>query len=372
MIPTKEQINEKARELWKQDRIRNGDPAFDIQPEPNELAESGYVWLAQLELMRQGNKTYADQFSDLDKIAEKTEQPETQQLEQPQQQQQLSHVLSESEQLPFDINEAMRSGISILGTRQCGKTTLAQQLTDKLMAKGIVVYCIDPTLTWVTRRRDFNVINIPERNGIPLMLTWKFQHTVFDVSTLGTQDAQAFTELFCHATLDTMINLEPQRRPQIWLWFEEAHTPIPNYTFNSAKRLQETKRYITQGANFNCSFGIISQFASMVDKLPVKATQQRYFGLTSEPNDINYIRKFIGKEQAEQLRDLDTGEFLYSYRNILTRFRTQQPATSQPVYNYAMVYQYQNRKPSSLQKKKALIPLYLLLLVLRAGWNSCT
>ena len=102
---------------------------------------------------------------------------------------------------------------------------------------------------------------------------------------------------------------------------------------------------ITVGANFNISFGLITQFAAEVSKLPVKATQQRYFGLTSEPNDIRYIRGFIGKEQAEELRNLSVGEFIYSYRNKIQRFQTWQPENKNKnmventVFNYAVAYE---------------------------------
>lgn len=221
--------------------------------------------------------------------------------------------------IPFNQKEAMASGISVLGGRQCGKSTLAMALTD-IIQKQAIVYVVDPSTAWLTRKKDFNALTIPEPTTHSVTLTWNFKNTVFDVSQLGPEQQRDFTELLAKATMQTQISLPQQARTQVFVWLEEAHNSLPNWIFQS-KRMPELKRLITVGANFNVSFGLITQFAAEVSKLPIKATQQRYFGLTSEPNDIRYIRNFIGKEQAEQLKNLDTGEFFYSYRSTLTRFR---------------------------------------------------
>jgi hypothetical protein len=248
------------------------------------------------------------------------------------------------EQVPFNLESALRTGITLVGTRQCGKTTLANYFTDLLIEKGILVYVIDPTRAWMTRRHDLHVLSIPQPTRYSDQLSWEFENTLFDVSRLSTFDQQSFCELFCKTMLGTVIDLQDNgtHTPQIWVWFEEAHTPMPLWAF-SGKRLPETGRLITQGANFGISFGLITQFAAMVAKLPVKATQQRYFGLTSEPNDIKYLRSFIGKEWSEQLRGLDVGEFIYNAGNTIKRFQ-HKPQQEE------MVYQYSNRKTESLRE----------------------
>jgi len=265
------------------------------------------------------------------------------------QDQQPLNVLNKNEQpqyiekpIPFDLKSALETGITVLGTRQCGKTTLALYVTDMLKSQvaNLIVYVIDPTRVWLTRKaKDFTVVAIPPRTREPVQLKWNWINTIFDTSMLSTQQQQDFTEIFCSIVLNTLIATQPQARPQVWIWFEEAHTPIPNFIFSS-KRLQETKRLITQGANFSISFGIISQFPAMVDKLPVKATQQRYFGLTSEPNDTKYLRQYIGKEWASQLEDLNKGEFIYKHRKQIMRFQTPNPETQNRNRNSMQPYAY--------------------------------
>ena len=50
--PNKNDILEKATELWRQDRFRNGVPTFEITPEPEELRQEGFLLVAQRDLMR--------------------------------------------------------------------------------------------------------------------------------------------------------------------------------------------------------------------------------------------------------------------------------------------------------------------------------
>jgi len=314
--PNKQAIVERATKLWRINRMRNGQP-YENTPEESELSEEGFLSVAATELMRSEDTEYKTwlekEYTECVLGMQATQQnlANTQQVEKPQYMEQP---------IPFDLNEAMRSGVSVLGGRQCGKTTLANQLTD-IIKRQAIVYVIDPSMAWLRRRRDFTVLTIPLRTRHEVNLTWNWQNTIFDTSMLNPNEQRDFTELFAQVTLRGLISIPEQARPNVWLWLEEAHNSLPLWIFHS-KQMPELKRLITVGANFNVSFGLITQFAAEVSKLPIKATQQRYFGQTSEPNDLGYIRKFIGKDQAEQLRDLATGEFFYSYRNTVKRFRT--------------------------------------------------
>ena len=215
---------------------------------------------------------------------------------------------------------------------------MAMHITDILKRYGIIIYCIDPTRVWLNRRQDFNKINIPPISKHAEQITWQYKNTIFDTSMLSQDDQQKFTELFSQTLLNFQIQLaEP--RPQIWIWLEEAHTPLPSWALLS-KKLTQTKRLVTQGANFSISFGLITQFCAEVSKLPVKATQQRYFGCTSEPNDTKYLRGFIGKEWAEQLRNLGVGEFIYNFAKIIKRFTVPDPQPQNKTANQGLVYSY--------------------------------
>lgn len=292
MTPNQEQMVERARQLWMHDRLRNGQP-YDITPEYSELREEGYLVVAQQELMRDNDRNQTEQYSDLDGIKP---QPETQQPETPQ----------FVKPFTVDVSELMRTGVFLTGTRQCGKTTTAKHIVTRLLSENIIVYIIDPTQAW--QDIGFPVVSISQPEGKQL-IGWLERSTLFDTSRLSPLWQQRFIELFSQAIMNAATARGKQDFPRTVIVFEEAHTPLPNFILNS-KNFTETKRLITQGANFNVSFVAITQFSSMVDKLPVKSAQQRYFGKTSEPNDLKYLKAYLG-ENVKQLATLRLGEFLY-------------------------------------------------------------
>ncbi len=55
------------------------------------------------------------------------------------------------------------------------------------------------------------------------------------------------------------------------------------------------------------------QYASMIDKDVMKYMRQRYFGYTDEPNDLDYVTGFLGRQHANELAELKAGQFLYKF-----------------------------------------------------------
>jgi hypothetical protein len=284
MTPTSEQIHAKALELWVQSRMRANQP-YETTPEEYELAEEGFLLTAQNMLMF-GQDSKCAQWIQNEKAKDK-EPLETTELE-------------------IDVSELLASGLFVCGTRQCGKTTLVKSIAKRLISEGINVFVVDPSTAWL----DF----LPSITIEPLgthTYNWKDASVVFDTSKLHSDLQQKFSEIFCKAVLDAAISRGKNAQPNTVLVFEETHTIFPNFGFNGDK-LRETRRLITVGANFNLSFIAITQFSSMIDKLLVKCAQQRFFGRTSEPNDLRYLRNFLG-DHTEELTTLQRGEFLFQH-----------------------------------------------------------
>ena len=74
---------------------------------------------------------------------------------------------------------------------------------------------------------------------------------------------------------------------------------------------------VTGGRNFKIRFEVITQFASMIDKDVMKYMKQRYFGYSDEPNDVDYVTGFLGREHAKQLDELKAGQFLYKFGKVV-------------------------------------------------------
>jgi DNA helicase HerA-like ATPase len=278
--------------------MRRGDyQAIELTPEISELEEEGFLIAAQNELMYSAKRKHAE-WLQLEKIKEK--QP------------------LETEVFSVDIEEAMRSGIFISGTSQCGKTTLAFHIAKKLIENDIIVFVVDPTQAWYKFRGFKRILRIfPLRQKQKIQ--WSDETTLFDVSRLNPFEQQQFIEAFCGCVMQVAINRS--RRPKIIVVFEECHTAFYNGSMR-AKRSRESVRLLTQGGNFSIRFIAITQFLSMCDKLLVKLAQQRYMGRTSEPNDLSYLSGIIGKH-IDELPYLERGQFLYSFNGQVTKIEVQ-------------------------------------------------
>jgi hypothetical protein len=323
LTPTKEEIVRRALEQY-----HKNNPYILTNPEESELRESGYLIAAQQELMYENNRhnSYTEQFSDLDKL------DFTQPLEQQQPQ-------FEAKPFTVDTVELMRTGVFVTGTRQSGKTNLVKLIVQRLLSEGKIVYIIDPTQAWQSDFNHLPLIEVTEPQGRQT-LTWKVTTTIFDTSQLTPLWQQKFVEVFNTVVFMRAVETPKLLRPQIIVVYEESHTAMENNRLNG-KAYQNTKRILTQGANYEISFLGITQFPALVDKLPVKAAQQRYFGKTSEPNDMKYLKAYLG-ETVQALPSLKLGEFFYMHSGRLSKIQTPKFQLNETVFNYAMSMENRN------------------------------
>ena len=246
--------------------------------------------------------------------------------------------------IPFSITEAMQSGFYISGARQmAGKTNLAKWLVKLLIDSGITVYVCDVSQAWLRGTPIPHCVYIPNGRG---KIDITRQSTVFDMSALTLGERIAFVNSFAESIYKSHVN--GYEHPEL-IVFEEAQTYLPNGCMRSLRKYTPVVDYITVGGNYNTSFGIITQFPAMVDKAPVKAAQQRYFGLSTEENDKTYIKSFIGKKHLENLINLRLGEFLYQNRGNVSKFQCEKyaPNIKEPAPNsttmqngYRTTYEY--------------------------------
>lgn len=323
--PKREAIREKAIELFHQDRFRNGDPSFDITPTDQELQENGHWQCALSELMRDNASHAVQEWKDYDAVVEnlekKPEQPKSN---------------AQKQELPFDIQESMDTGFFISGTSQSGKTNLAKLLAAKLLNHGISVYVLDVSRAWNYNSPIANVLRVP--HGGNSINVQPMRSTVLDLSVLSFEERFRFVNAFTANMYQWCKSFGYKSAPFTFVIYEEAQTYLPNGCFRSTKRYSPMIDLVTVGANFNIRFGLITQFPASVDKSPVKISQQRYFGWTTEKNDLDYVQRFIGKEWLSEIRALRRGEFLYQCRNSIQKFQCQKFGL--PTTNNGFSYQY--------------------------------
>jgi hypothetical protein len=306
MMPSKAEIVARAKELYYREAYKTG---LDLNiPEIAELEEEGFLNMAKKELM---SMKYTKQELEQYKAYLEVEKPKESLPK-------IANRVQCSNLIPFDFAEAEDTGFFCCGTSQSGKTTLAKYLAQALMRSNVTVYVLDVSRAWAQETPIANVVTVPH-NGNSLNFR-PFQSTVFDLSQLSFGERMRFVNSFTNAVYDAHKSFGYKKAPFAFILYEESQTYVANGCLRSYKKYAPLIDLITVGANFNLRFGLITQFPAMVDKAPVKIAQQRYFGWTTEKNDLDYIRKFIGKSWVEEIKQLRKGEFLYQCRNEITKF----------------------------------------------------
>lgn len=295
--PTRTEIEQYARELWHRDRAKSGDPSFDIEPELNELRESGFLSVAQSSLMH-NLETRHSEWVHNGFITKETSTEEK--------------TLSPRNTFSVDIGTLFDSGALILGSKHTGKSDIAMILSDKAIQKNAIVVCFDPSQDWSARSSIPSVMKVePYRN-----LDVPSESTIFDISLLSPNQQQRTVENFSEKLFEHQAQAEKRR--QYLVIFEEAHTYFTQGCMRS-ENLTNCVRLLSVGRNVLIACVLISQFASMLDKFAVKhSTSQMWCGFTREPNDIKYLKQILGSE-VEKLSKLSDGEFLYLTRNGLSK-----------------------------------------------------
>ncbi len=244
--------------------------------------------------------------------------------------------------IPFNISEAKDTGFYVSGTTQSGKSTLAKHLVQQLISEGINCYVLDVSKVWTQETPIQNVVEVPadaQTIDIP-----KNQSCVLDLSALSFTARIKYAIGISKALYDHHKSFGFKRAPMEFLIFEEGHTYFPNGVFRSPRMFSPAVDVVTIGANFNLRFGVITQFPASIDKALVKVCQQRYFGWSTEMNDLNYIKSFVGKQHVtptnkdgtvniNSVFNLQKGQFLYQLRNRIEKIQSSRYTAPQSSFN---------------------------------------
>jgi energy-coupling factor transporter ATP-binding protein EcfA2 len=296
--PCRAEIRQKAQELYAkyQDQCGASELAQNTCEE-NELKEDGFWSAAVSELMQGENKEW-------------TRYPDA--LVRPVKPQRLEIETENFDEI-FDVDALLRSGLVVFGGSGCGKSTLAKAVVRRLAAKGIVSYVVDSSRAWTNEGYDTIEVSRDCKCYI-----WNSENTVFDVCLLSVDEKVIFADTLARSLLDAHI-CGTVDRPEI-LVFEESETYLGNNTLRS-KRLEHVLTLVSTGRNFALRYIAISQVPSMIDKLPIKLCEQRFFGRLSEPNDQRYCKAILNKESVEQLKSLTVGNFISENKGKIQKFK---------------------------------------------------
>jgi hypothetical protein len=284
--PTKSQIMQRATELYVQQCYRSGSQALaDANPTYEELVENGFVASAQSQLMCSDRAS----LHGVETIVQKQEETLT------------------KNGFEVDVQEAFKNGLFDAGSTGSGKSDVMMNAVQQ-MPEDTIIVVFDPSQDWQSRSSIPRYMTLEE----PYIAELPQESIIYDISFLSTQQTQKVVESFSERLMRQQAETPKSQRRQYFIIFEEGHEYFSEGALR-AKRLENTAKIMTRGRNFRIRFACITPFSSLIDKKAMKYMAQRYFGYTSEPNDIRYLRELL-KGEVEKLKTLRSGQFIYFNR----------------------------------------------------------
>jgi hypothetical protein len=271
-------IVQKAVELWKLDRMRANDPSFDINPEVSELQESGYLNVAQSELMRDNNRAHVNEWKDYD--------------------------AENFADFQFDVETGLQQGTFISGGRGTGKSSLAKTVVSMFQKRGCVVKVFDNSQVW----RQSNIPNLVIVKPYSNIETEYNLSCVFDTSFLSVKQQKTFIENMIERDFEHTVDLsEKERNWRIYV-LEECELLLSTH-----ERSKPIMKLCALGRNYMMSYVAIAQRFQMVSTDLISLSGQLYIGALHEENDRKKLKNWLGK-RTEELKTLEVGQFIH-YRN---------------------------------------------------------
>ena len=285
--PNKQQIIERATELFFQHEYKNGNRT-SINPTESELRESGFISVAVSELMRSESFEYKAY------LAEERTQCKTC----------LDHNISEG-RLPIDLEECKRSNILISGTNQTGKSLTAMSIADRLMREGWQIIAFDTCGHW-KRKSSIPHVQVIKSMDDKFVLN-DGESVIFDVALLKLRNQKEYVENF----LENLWLYRVVTLPKQWcmLVFEEFQLCARNLRGDLSQNLL---RIMSVGANYKVRSLGITPDLSLIDTAFIRLAQQRYhFRLGNEPNAKRRFRAYYGSDWCRVAKELDVGFCIY-------------------------------------------------------------
>ena len=271
MTPTKDQIIERAMELYHEDNWQ----ISDINPTEDELKESGYVSQAMTELMRVN--------------------PYVVQIRKGKETERMASLDSET----FPMDAILREACFVTGGRGSGKSNLLKLLVSEALAQKVQVKVIDSTLIW----KGFPLDTIRVRK--PKVLSkW---NAIYDTSRLSVLEMRDFAQRMMTLDLEEAIRLtDIGYKPRCLYVIEEVQNVIMPNSLRMLK-FQEISRFCTQGRNFGLSYVCSTQRLSSTDTSLVEISGVKYWMKLEGDNNFKKARAWLDKYEAWNLRNLEVG-----------------------------------------------------------------
>ena len=306
--PTRNEIEEKARELWHSEQAKKGNPIFDIEPERHELRESGFLSLAQSHLMRDGARSqneiwgsYSDHVEFYDNIP-----------------------ICESGKfsIPFNVEEQQDSNTLVCGANKTGKSLLSCGITSILQNLNWKIVAFDPVGNYKTISDIPTYYNVTKTNYDREEKKWFYPYPedsiIFDMSLLKPIQQKSFVDTVLEQLWDTQVKNSSRRTLVILEEFQLYGRTV------RGSASQNILRIMSAGRNHKIRVLAVTVDLALIDTAFIRLTSQRFYGrINVEENSKRKFKNYHGGDWLRICQELDLGYFVYMLRDKLKVVKVQ-------------------------------------------------
>lgn len=314
--PKKDEIIQKAIELWVRDQYRNGcGHLAEITPEYSELLEGGYINAAQSELMRSPNHDEWNGYNERIAYSQKTLAKE--------------HDGSALSKIIDDVKEHL--GLIIVAESGHGKSFTAFTLAKEAMKDpNMTVIILSPSTVW---RRKFGAINYVKVGTadfnpiVPVNKKWKYiknewfedllrskQNLLFEIKYKDGRMKHFESEVlkFIYGLQECEIDKNPEYTHHFLVVLEELQNSFGTYGLgmNSDDSLDLMTVFTQSRSDALIHYVGIGQRLANISTNAVERLRP-LIGLTLGENSLRKIRAQIPKHYRTRIQHLPPRHWIY-------------------------------------------------------------
>lgn len=285
--PNKKQIYQEAKRLYFQHEHRNGNRT-SINPEYSELFESGFIGLAQTNLMSNPESLYG-----LAKTSKSVD------------------CIGQVKLLDTDIlTEILKTGLICSASKGHGKSNAIKIILSEILRQRLAtVKIFDSALNWLF---DFDLPYqlIGDKTTIQNVDNQIYDLTLIDDTTeINSLIRQIVSiDYHNHARMKLLANGKVLK----WTVYvvEEAQNIISSSALNGYENRFWLKA-ISTGRNLGLSFIFLTQRLADVSAKAIERCGGYLFGKMLGDNDLRKLRHITNKQLSWLVKDLQIGQFYY-------------------------------------------------------------
>jgi len=214
--------------------------------------------------------------------------------------------------IPFDIQEAMKSNILVSGSNYTGKSRLASGICSILQTFNWKIVTFDNTGIWKTISDLPTVYLVAEnRNFDKDREEWFYpfptESMIFDTSLLLPVTQKSFVD----DVLRRLWNAQVWNPENQWTLVTLEEFQLFGRDIRSSVA-QNLLRTASAGRNHKLRILAITPDLALIDSAFIRLSSQRYHAkISSEENGLRKFRNYYGLDNTRICRELSLGFFLY-------------------------------------------------------------